>query len=67
MLEVVERPGLRRREQRARRIEGPHSQACLGGGERSVGSARRIAGERHRTLQKRRRGSQAAARLRPAR
>ena len=65
--ELVERPGLRGRQQPARHVERPRPQAGLGGGERPVGSPRGIAGQRDRALQERGRGGEAAARLRPAR
>ena len=48
------------------RIERASPQAGLGGGERPVDAARGIAGQRDRPLQKRRRGGEPAARLRPA-
>ena len=65
--ELVERPGLRGRQQPASHIERPRPQAGLGGGERSVGAPRGIAGQRDRALQECGRGGEAAARLRPAR
>ena len=65
--ELVERPGLRGRQQPAGRIERARPEAGLGGRERSVGSPRGIARQRDRTLQERGRGGEAAARLRPAR
>ena len=63
--ELVERPGLRRRQQLASQVERPRPQARLGGCERSVGPPRGIARQRDRALQERRGGGQAAARLRP--
>ena len=51
----------------ARSVERARPQAGLGGGERPVGSSRRVAGQRDRALQERRRGGEAAARLRPTR
>ena len=65
--ELVERSGLRGRQQPASHVERPRPQAGLGGCERSVGSPRGIAGQRDRTLQERGRGREAAARLRPVR
>ena len=63
--ELVERPGLRGREQLASHVERSRPQAGLGGRERSVGPPRGIARQRDRALQERSGGGQAAARLRP--
>ena len=62
--ELVERPGLRGRQQPVGHFERPCAQAGLGGCERSVGAPRGISGQCDRTLQERGRGGQAAARLR---
>ena len=64
--ELVERPGLRDRQQSARHVERSRTQARLGGGECPLGPSLGIVGQRHRPLQERSRGREAAARLRPA-
>ena len=64
--ELVQRPGLRGRQEPVRHVERPGPEARLRGGERSLGPPRGIAGQRDRALQERGRGGQAAARLRPA-
>ena len=63
--ELVERSGLRGRQQPVRHVERPRPEAGLGGCERPFGAPRGIAGQRDRTLQERGRGGEAAARLRP--
>ena len=65
--ELVERPGLRRRQEATGDVERPRPQARLRRCQRPVGSPRGIARQRDRALQERGRGSGAAARLRPPR
>ena len=66
-LEVVQRPGLCRRQQSARRVEGSCTQASLGGRESSVGSPSGVGGQGERALQEGGRGGEASASLRPTR
>ena len=65
--ELVERSGLRDRQQPASHVERPRPQTCLGGCEGPLGSPRRIARDGDGTLQQCGCGREAAARLRPAR
>ena len=56
----------RRPQQPKRGVECARPQARFGGGERSVGAPRRIAGQRDRTLQERGRGRETAPGVRSA-
>jgi len=63
--ELVERPGLRRREQVQSVAERSGLQVGLRRGQAAFGTPGRIDGQRHRALQERRGRGQPAARLRP--
>ena len=63
--ELIERPGLRRREQLQSVAERSGLQVGLGRGQAAFGTPGRIGGQRHRALEERRGGGQPAARLRP--
>ena len=65
-LELVERPGLRRRQQPESRVERAGLQARLRRGQSAIRPPRRVLGQRDGALQERRRGGEPAARLRPA-
>ena len=64
--QLVERPGLSRRQQLAGDVERAGPEGCLRCGERSFGSPGGIVAQRDRTLQERGRGRGAAPGLRAA-
>ena len=67
LLELVERPGLRRLQQFQGLAERAGLHAGLRRGQDAFGMPRRIGGQQHRPLQERRGRGQPAAGLRPAR